>query len=42
MIVAKISTRAVGNAGEDKACLWLRSHGDEMVARNWRTRRGEI
>ena len=42
MTVAKTSTRAVGNAGEDKACLWLRSHGYEIVARNWRTRRGEI
>lgn len=42
MAAAKISTRAVGNAGEDKACLWLRSHGYEIVARNWRSRRGEI
>ncbi|MDE6350782.1 MAG: YraN family protein [Treponemataceae bacterium] len=42
MVVAKISTRAVGNAGEDKACLWLRSRGYEIVARNWRSRRGEI
>ena len=42
MVVAKISTRAVGNAGEDKACLWLHSHGYEIVARNWRSRRGEI
>lgn len=42
MAVAKLSTRAVGNAGEDKACAWLRSHGYEIVARNWRARCGEI
>lgn len=36
------STREVGNAGEDKACAWLESHGYGILARNWRTRRGEI
>ena len=36
------STRQVGNEGEEKASLWLQEQGYEIVARNWRTRRGEI
>ena len=36
------STRQVGNAGEDKACVWLTDHGFEIIARNWRAKRGEI
>ncbi|MBQ6780749.1 MAG: YraN family protein [Treponema sp.] len=36
------STRQVGNEGEEKACLWLKNKGYEIVARNWRVRRGEI
>ena len=36
------STRAVGNAGEDKACIWLTAHGFDIIARNWRAKRGEI
>ncbi len=36
------STKQVGDAGEEKACLWLQKNGYEIVARNWRTRRGEI
>lgn len=38
----KQSSRAVGNAGEEKACLFLEKTGYEIIARNWRTRRGEI
>lgn len=37
-----MNTKSVGNAGEDKACTWLCAHGYEIIARNWRTRRGEI
>lgn len=36
------STRQVGSEGEGKASLWLQEQGYEIVARNWRTRRGEI
>ena len=36
------STRQVGSEGEEKASLWLQEQGYEIVARNWRTRRGEI
>jgi len=36
------STRQVGDEGEEKASLWLKNNGYEIVARNWRTRRGEI
>ena len=36
------STRQVGNEGEEKASLWLQKQGYEIVARNWRVRRGEI
>lgn len=36
------STRQVGDEGEEKVCLWLKNNGYEIVARNWRTRRGEI
>jgi len=31
-----------GAAGEANACAFLRESGYEIVARNWRTRRGEI
>ncbi len=37
-----MSTKSVGNAGEEKACAWLLSQGYEIIARNWRTRYGEI
>lgn len=36
------STRSVGNSGENKAADFLLSKGYEIIARNWRTRRGEI
>lgn len=31
-----------GNAGEDRAVKYLAEHGFEIVARNWRTKSGEI
>lgn len=37
-----MSNKSVGNAGETKAAEYLQSKGFEIVARNWRTRRGEI
>lgn len=36
------STKNVGNSGENKAADFLLSKGYEIIARNWRTRRGEI
>ena len=36
------STHARGVEGEDKACRWLEAHGYAVVARNWRSRRGEV
>lgn len=33
---------ALGRRGEDAAVEWYEAHGYEIVARNWRTRRGEI
>jgi putative endonuclease len=38
----KPSTKIVGNAGEDKASAYLLSAGYKIIARNWRTRGGEI
>jgi putative endonuclease len=35
-------TQAVGDAGEDRAARLLESHGMTIVARNYRTRLGEI
>jgi putative endonuclease len=34
--------RALGTAGEDAAAAWLESHGYQILARNVRTRYGEI
>ena len=34
--------RPTGQAAEEAACRFLRERGYEIVARNWRTRRGEI
>jgi len=34
--------RAFGQAGEDRAAAWYRSHGYEVMARNWRCRDGEL
>ena len=36
------STRFVGNSGENKAAVFLVSGGYQIIARNWRTRCGEI
>ena len=36
------SRREKGIAGEDKAARYLEEHGFEIVARNYRTRTGEI
>ncbi len=32
----------LGAAGEDRATAWYRSHGYEVLARNWRCREGEL
>ena len=36
------SKRSVGNDGENRAALFLESRGYTIIARNWRTRSGEI
>ena len=36
------STHIRGQRGEDKACRWLNAQGYTVLARNWRSRRGEI
>ncbi|BDC95483.1 MULTISPECIES: YraN family protein [Treponema] len=36
------NTKIVGNAGEDRAASFMASLGYSIVARNWRTRNGEI
>ena len=36
------SNRSVGNDGENRAALFLESRGYTIIARNWRTRFGEI
>ncbi|WP_296706551.1 MULTISPECIES: YraN family protein [unclassified Treponema] len=36
------SKRSVGNDGENRAVLFLESRGYKIIARNWRTRFGEI
>jgi putative endonuclease len=38
----KWNTRTLGNEGEDRACAHLRANGYEIIARNWRSRFGEI
>lgn len=37
-----LTTRAIGNASEDKAADYLVRHGHEIIERNWRTRWCEI
>jgi putative endonuclease len=37
-----VSRRAVGERGEQLALEHLRSQGYEILARNWRTREGEV
>jgi putative endonuclease len=32
----------LGRDGEDRAARWYSQHGYELLARNWRTRAGEI
>jgi putative endonuclease len=34
--------RRLGQEGEDRACQYLRQQGYEIIARNWRSRFGEI
>ncbi len=38
----KIDAGVAGRIAEDEACRFLRERGYEIVARNWRTRQGEI
>jgi len=37
-----MSRRSVGNAGEDKACSYLKENSFRIIERNWRTKGGEI
>lgn len=37
-----VSTRSIGNRGEDIASLWLEEQGYALVARNWKTKLCEI
>lgn len=37
-----MTTRQIGDKGEQAAADWLTAHGHEIVARNWRTRYCEI
>lgn len=39
---SKKSTKKIGSDGEDRAAAFLISEGYNIVARNWRTKRGEI
>ena len=38
----RLSTRKIGNEGENIACEFLVQNEYEIIARNWRTRTGEI
>ena len=38
----KISTKKIGNEGENRACDFLLQNGYEIIERNWRTKSGEI
>lgn len=38
----KNGRQSVGRAGEDAACVYLRSLGYALVQRNWRCRSGEL
>ena len=37
-----LSRTARGRWGEDQAARWYRGHGYEILARNWRTKGGEL
>ncbi|MBW8826288.1 MAG: YraN family protein [Acidobacteria bacterium] len=37
-----LQRRLRGLTGEDVAAAWYQAHGYEVVARNWRCRRGEL
>lgn len=39
---AKITTRAIGNWGEEKAAEWILGHDFEILTQNWRTKNFEI
>jgi putative endonuclease len=42
MPISKDSRHETGRHGEDLAAAYLAEHGFTLVARNWRTRRGEL
>ncbi len=42
MSESKRNTKILGNLGEDRAADYLFKNGYKIIARNWRTRRGEI
>lgn len=37
-----MTRKATGDAGENKAARYLAEHGYAIIARNWRTRNGEL
>lgn len=37
-----LERRALGSWGERRVARWYQQHGYEVVARNWRCRRGEL
>lgn len=39
---ARVDRQALGRAGEEAAARWYLAAGFEILARNWRCRRGEI
>lgn len=39
---SKKNTKKIGNEGEEKATHFLIENNYEIIARNWRTKRGEI
>lgn len=42
VIVSEKNTKVIGSDGENRAVAFLISNGYEIIARNWRTKRGEI
>ena len=41
-VMADLGRRAHGRFGEDRAAAWYEANGYAVLARNWRTREGEL
>lgn len=41
-VISKVSRKALGNIGEDKAAVYLENAGYKIIFRNFRVQRGEI